>query len=277
MTRILVVDDDVSVRDLVKVTLGREGHEIIESADGDSAYEVAISEAPDIILLDVMMPGSDGFQVLRELKANAKTTLIPVIMLTGLREPKYEDHGIGLGAADYLTKPFSPAELGDRVRMVESYLEIHPSSATNASATPPATEQGRPEGRARMTKILVADDDDSVRELVKTALGKEGHEIIESDDGVSTYDMAVSEHPDIILLDVMMPGMDGFQTLRELKANAATSLIPVIMVTVRRTPKDEQLGMRLGAVDYITKPFSQAELADRVRMVESYLQGQSGA
>ena len=117
-----------------------------------------------------------------------------------------------------------------------------------------------------MTTILVADDDPDMRALVKSTLDQEAYEFIEAVDGDSDYATAVSEKPDVILLDVTMPAMNGFQVLEMLKSNPDTRPIPVILLTVRRQPKDEARGMRAGAIDYITKPFSRSELPDRVRL-----------
>ena len=121
-----------------------------------------------------------------------------------------------------------------------------------------------------MPKILVADDDHSARELVRLTLDKEGYEIIEAIDGGSAYTTAASEKPDLILLDVMMPVMDGYGVLQKLKANQDTEPIPVIMLTVNGQPKDELSGIEAGATDYVTKPFARDELLDRVRMALSY-------
>ena len=115
-----------------------------------------------------------------------------------------------------------------------------------------------------MTKILVADHDLSIRALVKSIFIGEGYELIEAIDGGSAYDVAVSEKPDVILLDVLTPGMDGYEVLERLKDNPDTNLIPIIMLTA--LPRDERRRMRLGPEDYITKPFSREELEHRVRL-----------
>jgi len=123
-----------------------------------------------------------------------------------------------------------------------------------------------------MVKILVADDESNVRELLKSILTGEGYAIIEAADGGSAYATAVSQKPDIILLDLMMPVMNGYRVLKKLKNHSDTEPIPVIILTALRLPEDVQKGMEAGAADYITKPFSSGELLDRVRMVLSYLE-----
>ena len=122
-----------------------------------------------------------------------------------------------------------------------------------------------------MTRILVADDEAGIRQIVKLMLTTEGYETIEAADGGSAYTKATEEKPDIILLDVVMPVMDGFTVLEKLKADPHTMNIPVIILSVKRLPRDEERAMRAGALDYITKPWASGELEDRVRLALTYL------
>jgi len=126
-----------------------------------------------------------------------------------------------------------------------------------------------------MAKILVADDNAEIRKVIGSILSQQGLEIIEAADGESTYDSAVSEGPDLILLDILMPGMSGFDVLRKIKKNRKTKSIPVIMVTGLTGPDDEQQAMREGALDYIAKPWAPGELEDRIRIALPNLQASS--
>ncbi len=117
MARVLIADDDRDTRELVKQMLAGQGYQFIQSADGDSAYNMAVSVIPDIIILDIGMPVTGGFDVLRKLKENPDTEAIPVLILTGRLSPKNESEAGKLGAADFITKPFSKDELSGRVRM----------------------------------------------------------------------------------------------------------------------------------------------------------------
>ena len=120
-----------------------------------------------------------------------------------------------------------------------------------------------------MTRILIADDEDGIRGVIKDMLEGQGYEFEESSDGASAYLMAVSETLDIIILDLTMPVMSGFEVLRKLKENPDTKAIPVLIVTGRRLPKYETEAWGLGAVDFITKPFGKDELRDRVKLALS--------
>lgn len=116
-SRVLVVDDDANNRQLVEVMLAAEGYEIIMAANGAEALALAAQQLPDLILLDVMMPGMDGYQVSARIKADPRTRHIPVIMLTALSDQNSTLHGLNSGADDYLTKPIIRADLSARVRL----------------------------------------------------------------------------------------------------------------------------------------------------------------
>ena len=115
MGRILVVDDNPQIARLVQFRLSREGHEVVVVHSGQGALDSAGASPPDLIILDIMMPGMDGYEVLRTLKGHADLAGIPVILLSGLGEEHHIVQGLRSGAQDYLTKPFSPAELAVRV------------------------------------------------------------------------------------------------------------------------------------------------------------------
>jgi DNA-binding response OmpR family regulator len=116
MTTVLVVDDEAPIRLLCRVNLEAEGMAVLEAADGDQGLELARTELPDVILLDVMMPGRSGWEVAEELLADESTSGIPIIFLTARAEIRDRAKGIDLGGVDYVTKPFNPVELAPLVR-----------------------------------------------------------------------------------------------------------------------------------------------------------------
>jgi DNA-binding response OmpR family regulator len=124
MTNVLVIDDEAPIRLLCRVNLEAEGMTVLEASDGDTGLETARAERPDVILLDVMMPGRNGWEVAEELLADERTNRIPIVFLTARAEVKDRAKGIDLGGVDYVTKPFNPVELAplveDLVRRVES-------------------------------------------------------------------------------------------------------------------------------------------------------------
>ena len=115
-TRVLVIDDEAPIRLLCRVNLEAEKMEVLEAADGPSGLEMARAEIPDVILLDVMMPGLDGWRVAEELLDDERTAGIPIVFLTARAELRDRARGIDLGGVDYVTKPFNPVELAPLVR-----------------------------------------------------------------------------------------------------------------------------------------------------------------
>ena len=116
MTRVLVIDDEAPIRLLCRVNLEAEGMEVLEASDGPTGLEKARNDEPDVILLDVMMPGLDGWQVAEELIDGESTSAIPIVFLTARAEARDRARGLDLGGIDYVTKPFNPVELAPLVR-----------------------------------------------------------------------------------------------------------------------------------------------------------------
>ena len=116
MTRVLVIDDEAAIRLLCRVNLEAEGMEVLEASDGPTGLEKARNDEPDVILLDVMMPGLDGWQVAEELIDGETTSAIPIVFLTARAEARDRARGLDLGGIDYVTKPFNPVELAPLVR-----------------------------------------------------------------------------------------------------------------------------------------------------------------
>ncbi len=115
-----------------------------------------------------------------------------------------------------------------------------------------------------MARILVVDDSPDVRLALATILEDAGHDVVEAEDGDQVFDLAIGESPDLVLLDVMMPRVNGFDALATLKADTRTSPIPVIMVTAKGRPEDMAMARSLGAVEYITKPWADGDVELRV-------------
>jgi CheY-like chemotaxis protein len=136
MPKILVVDDEADVRDVVTAILKQAGYDVIVAEYGLSRYSKAQSEDPDLVLLDLTMPVVDGFEVLDKLKKNPSTRSIPVIILTAKIDPASERECMRLGAADYIKKPWGPRELQDRIGMVLGYPSLGETSQTRATRRP---------------------------------------------------------------------------------------------------------------------------------------------
>ncbi|HKW91815.1 MAG TPA: GAF domain-containing protein [Methylomirabilota bacterium] len=198
---VLVIDDEAAVRDLMQRFLTREGFRVVTAAGGEEGLRQARALHPDAITLDVMMPGMDGWAVLSALKADAAVAGIPVIMLTIVDD---RNLGYALGASDYLTKPI------DRERLM--------------------TVLGK---YRRDLPVLVVDDDPAVRQLFRRMLEAAGYAVMEAENGRVALERLRESPPSVILLDLMMPEMDGFEVVTELRRHDAWRAIPIIVVTAR--------------------------------------------
>ena len=207
---VLVIDDDPIVHDLMTRFLAREGLRALIAADGESGLRMAREQKPVAITLDVMMPKIDGWSVLKALKADRATSEIPVIMLTMASDKSL---GFSLGASEYLTKPI------DRDRLHQA-LERH---------APRSSEQ-----------VLIVEDDDPTRELLSRLLTARGHTVTEATDGQVALERIAAAPPSLILLDLMMPRMDGFSFLKALRQNPEWEDIPVIVVTAKDLTHEER-------------------------------------
>ncbi len=206
---VLVIDDDAAARDVMQRFLTREGFRVAVAASGEEGLALARTLQPDAITLDVMMPGLDGWAVLTALKVDAATAAIPVVMLTMLDDRSL---GFALGATEYLTKPV------DRERLLAVL---------------------RPE-RGELP-LLVVDDDPGLRTLLRRMLEREGYAVIEADNGRVALEQVRARAPGAILLDLMMPEMDGFEFLEQLRRDDARREVPVIVLTARDlTPEDHR-------------------------------------
>jgi len=128
MKRVLIVEDEVDIADLIMFNLQRAGYEVLKAHDGIAGTETAIRERPDLIVLDLMLPGRDGYSVFREIRRDARTSRIPVIMLTARAQTEDRIQGLEAGADDYLTKPFSPKELVLRVNAILKRTDAPPGA-----------------------------------------------------------------------------------------------------------------------------------------------------
>lgn len=255
--RILIVDDvNENLHALMNIL--RDTYAIVAANSGEKALELAQRQPrPDLILLDIKMPGMDGYSVLARLKANPATAGIPVIFVTALSEAADEARGLTLGVADYISKPVNPELLHLRVR-TQLELQRHRKNSVTLDSTQPPDPQ-------HPASLLVVDDvPENIHELLEAL--KDDYRIMVANSGAKALEVMLgATPPDLVLLDIMMPGMDGYEVCRRIKATPVGNRIPVIFVTVVDATQQKVRGFDLGGADYITKPFDIDEVRARVR------------
>ena len=207
---ILVVDDDEGVRQLIARHLEQDGFVTVQAGNATDALQLARESRPVLITLDIMMPDASGWWVLEKLKEDPQTAGIPVLVVSIVEDRRLV---FSLGAADYLAKPYDRSEL---TRKVSRLL---------------------PDLRGR--RLLLVDDDPAVRTMLAKILREEGADVHEAADGQQALDAIAQTPPDLVLLDLMMPGMSGFEVVARMRATPVTAGIPVVIVSAKElTPED---------------------------------------
>ena len=240
---ILVVDDDEGVRELLSFELKPHGVRILQASDGEEGVRVAEEEKPDAILLDVLMPRVDGWQVLRTLKENPETRDIPVVILSVVENRAF---GVSLGAFDHLVKPV------DRTALL----------LTLARAGALATRG----------PILVVDDDPDVRKLLEHELVSAGYRVRSAAGGSEALEMLRGERPAAMLLDLAMPAPDGFEVLYRVRQDPALADLPVIVITARELSRAEQAALERSTSRVLRKGSDHSLL---VQQILRTIEGQS--
>jgi signal transduction histidine kinase/DNA-binding response OmpR family regulator len=220
---VLAIDDDPQARDIIERLLHKAGFEVATAASGQEGLRLAHALRPAVITLDVMMPDMDGWSVLRALKADPELRDVPVVLLTMVDD---KTKGYSLGATDYLTKPVD----GERLREI---LRRHQTPEEPAS-------------------VLLVEDDAGSRAMMARTLEKAGWEVGEAEHGRAALEQLATRRPTLVLLDLMMPVMDGFDFLVELHANPDWRNIPVVVLTAKDLT-DEDLRVLSGRVEEIVE------------------------
>ncbi|MGH2922087.1 MAG: response regulator [Gaiellaceae bacterium] len=230
--RVLVIEDDPAAAALLVEYIGGNGFDVEVAATGEQGLASAVENPPGLICLDIRLPGEfDGWEVLERLRERPETASIPVIVCTGRNG---RDRAAALGAADFIAKPFSQQRIRD------------------------AIAQLLPEGRGT---VLVVDDDAAVRRLVAETLRPDSVTMREAADGESALAQIAEERPDVVVLDLIMPGVDGFAVLERLQADDETRAIPVIVLTAARLSTEERRFVQARVTSLLEKSaYSGSEL-----------------
>jgi signal transduction histidine kinase/DNA-binding response OmpR family regulator len=234
---VLVVDDDPEVVRLVRGYLEDDGLAVLTASTAAEGASLAADRHPDVILLDLLLPDQSGLELLQVLKRDAATARIPVLVVSIMNDSV---KGLTMGAADYLVKP---VERGPMVAAVRRLLD----------------------GGAREPLVLVVDDEHDTAELIRDTLRTEGLRTQVAHHGRQALELIARRRPDLVILDIMMPEMSGFEVLEALARDEDTAGIPVLVLTARGDENDARRGLELGARRYMSKPFDVRALIAEVR------------
>lgn len=244
--KILVVDDVPANIHLLSTIL-KDDFLVIAAKSGEKALELAQKEhKPDLILLDILMPDMDGYEVCKALKSNDSTSHIPVIFISSMNDIQEQEKALQVGGADFIFKPVSKEIL---LQKIDLHLRISITKEIKMD---------------RKRKILIVDDAPENIKIVMEILKKD-YNVIAATTGEKALEIVKDHHDiDLILLDIIMPEMDGFEVCQKIKKDPLCAGIPIIFLTILENEEDIVKAFEYGAVDYVTKPFELSVLKARV-------------
>lgn len=260
--KILIIEDEHSLVDLLVTKLSKEGYDVESAYDGEEGYKKVSKFQPDLILLDIVMPKMDGYEVLEKL--NMEGIKIPVIIISNSGQPVEIEKTKKLGAVDHLIKTeFSPLDVSKKVeRFLNGGIDGAAKIVLEAKEDANARKLG--------VKVLLVEDDSFLREICSKKLQKEGYTVFEATDGSEALDGVGGVEPDIVLLDIILPAIDGFQILHGIKEHEKEKVrnVPVIMLSNLGQDDDIKKAMNMGASDYLVKAhFTTEEIVGKIKTV----------
>jgi two-component system alkaline phosphatase synthesis response regulator PhoP len=242
---VMIVDDDPDILEGITAILETRDYRLATARDGLQCMELIQQETPDLLILDMMMPRMDGFAVIQELRSDPKYVGLPIIILTTVIEDaayrRYElETGLAMDVQAYIEKPAPPDEI---IRKVSAIVE--------------------------QPYIIVADDDPDILEAITTVLESHPYQVASANDGQQCLEMVRKRMPDLLILDLLMPRMDGFAVIRELRSEPSSADLPILVLTTvvedaSRRRYELETGHDMNVEAYLQKPVPPEELLRKV-------------
>ncbi|MEM7222788.1 MAG: PleD family two-component system response regulator [Pseudomonadota bacterium] len=267
--RILVVDDVLPNVKLLEAKLSAEYFEVLTAMDGQSALSAAMEEIPDLILLDVMMPGMDGFEVCKRLKSDAKTRHIPVVMVTALSDVADRVRGLEAGADDFLSKPVNDVALFARVRSLirlkMTMDELRLRQATSGKEDLLEDDALSDEALGESGHILLVECNEFNADKLTAGLTEAGHEVDLACQASDALKIGRGADYDLIIVNLDLDGEDGLRLCSQLRSQEQTRQVPILLILDDIDLPKLAKGLDLGVTDYLVKPIDRNELSARSR------------
>jgi two-component system, cell cycle response regulator len=243
-TILLIEDNELNMK-LFRSLLKMDNYIVLEALDAETGMALAKKHSPDLILMDIQLPGMDGLTATSLLKQDPGLRDTPIVALTSYAMEGDQEKALAAGCTGYITKPID----------TRSFLDTVAGFVKSA----------RDQTTARSKKVLIVDDDPLNVKLLTSMISGSNYDILKAYDGEEALDVISREHPDLILLDIMMPKIDGYKVLEIVKSSSNTRDIPVILITALDSVEDKVRGMEAGADEFLNKPVNKTELLARVK------------
>jgi DNA-binding response OmpR family regulator len=235
---ILLVDDSKVIHQRTGSFLEQQGMMVLHAYDGEQGIAMARGQRPDLIVSDIEMPRMDGYTMCKRIKTSADTALIPTIIVSSLGKGLDIDRAFDAGANDYLIKPVVHEELLSCIDSLLHTMEVR-----------------------RRETVLVVDDSPTIVNMLRFGLMQQGFRVIACTDGEDAYEQALRLTPDVIVADLDMPRLNGYQLIKYLKEREVTRSIPVVIISSRESRAEAARGLRISAAAFVSKPFSMDKVA----------------
>ncbi len=271
--RILIAEDDALIRDVLAEKFEKEGFLVDRAKDGLETEAMLNAQKPDLLVLDIFMPGKDGMEIFEALRKNPEQKDLPVIVISNSSETELMTRARELGAKDFFIKAvFNPSEIIEKAKNVlnsvdtPNNLSAEAQSSSAEVAAAPVSGEAKPSASpSESALVLVVEDDKFLRDLLVKKLSSEKFVVESAADGEEAQAKLKTIAPAIVLLDLMLPRVDGFEVLRGLRAEDATKATPVIIFSNLGDKADIDKAMELGATDFMVKAnFTLEEIVQKV-------------
>jgi DNA-binding response OmpR family regulator len=264
--KILIIEDEPILGELLSTKFAAEGYAVSWERDGEAGLAKISDDKPDLILLDIVMPKKDGYQVLEEMQRDSLLKRIPVIVISNSGQPVEIKRILKMGVKDYIVKAeFSPVEVLEKVR---GLLGDEEAPAKRGNGKKSARNGGK-------GKILIVEDDPFLSSITVNHLEEKGHTVTVATDGEQALAQLEKDVPDLVLLDIVMPGLNGFEVLKRIKTDERLKRVSVVMFSNLGQEHEIEEATSLGADAFLVKAkFTPREVLAKV---EELLAKKSGA
>ena len=267
--RVLVVDDILPNVKLLEAKLTSEYYDVLTATNGEEALQLVDSNSPDLILLDVMMPGMDGFEVCNRIKQNPVHAHIPVVMVTALTDTEDKVRGLEAGADDFLSKPINDTALMARVRslvrlkMTTDEWRVRENTANQLGVVEGASNV-MTESAEKANILMIEDKDFEERKIIET-LSRDEHNIVAVENGMEMMSKIGEGDYDLLIISLNLENEDGLRLCSHLRSNERTRGTPILMIGEEQDMERIAHGLEIGAHDYVMRPVERNELLARAR------------
>ena len=272
---ILIIEDEEVILDVLSTKLQKEGFTVFTAKNGEEGIATFKEKKPSIVLLDIIMPKQDGYDVLRAAQKDTSINKTPIIIISNSGQPVEIDKALQLGAVDYLIKAqFEPEEVVEKINQAFITMKNAPETVVDEKPTKPV-ENTKPAPAEKITmsgkKILIVEDDQFLRELITRKLSSEGFSVTSAETGEIGFQKIISVVPSLVLLDIILPEVNGFEILERVRKekDPKISKIPIIMLSNLGQESDIKRGQELGANDYLVKASLTTD--EIVKKLQSFL------